>query len=185
MKVAGLGAVAGMRSMAAPAMLSAHLVRNQNPPRPHESMLVRLFDSPMSAGVFGLMAAGEVIADKLPILPDRTSPASLVGRAVVGAAVGSVVSERYGERRTAGAALGAAASLASATGSFFLRRAVSRFIPDRLVAAAEDAVVAGTGRWVLAARSVPGERLFSRFTSGYDRGRSPSTAGEPLAASTS
>lgn len=85
---------------------------------------------------------GEMIADKLPFVPARTSPGGLVPR--IGAAVYAVRAST--KRPTVAAyALGAVAAIATATVATNVRRVVKERtrIPDFFIGLAEDALVAG------------------------------------------
>ena len=75
----GLSTLAGMRSMSAPAFLSASLVRH-NSPQLGDSFL-RFMQQPITAKILAVLAGGEIIGDKLPNTPDRTAPNVLLGRA--------------------------------------------------------------------------------------------------------
>jgi uncharacterized membrane protein len=57
-------------------------------------------------------AALELVGDKLPMTPPRTAPPAFTARVALGAASGGLVAARAGERRTAGALVGAAAAMA-------------------------------------------------------------------------
>src|SRR5437588_9286113 len=103
LQAVGMGAVAGMRSMAAPALVSDRLSKDEEAAG---TGLVGFMAQPRVALGFKLLAAAEAIADKTPWVPDRTSPPALVGRAVAGALVGAVLCARDGERPEVGAALG-------------------------------------------------------------------------------
>ena len=118
-----LGAVTGMRSFAGPAALAMRY-----------------------GGVFKaivpLMAVGEMIADKTDAIGNRTDPAPLAGRAVMGAVVGALVSREHGEPPVTGALLGAAVAVAAAHLAFQVRR---RMPMNTVIAGlVEDAVVLGT-----------------------------------------
>jgi len=96
-----------------------------------------------------LFEAGELVGDKLPMTPSRTSLPPLLGRAASGAVVGGAlfISERH--RTVPGAAFGAAAAVAAAYAGERLRALASEKtgLPDPVVALAEDTVVlVGTRR---------------------------------------
>src|SRR4051794_6347253 len=80
-----------------------------------------------------LLAAGELVGDKLPFPPRRLAAPGLIGRLAGGAAAGVVVAGRNG------AAVGAAAALA---GSYAGAR-VRELRPGLSTALAEDAVAVG------------------------------------------
>jgi len=141
----GLGVVAGMRSMSAPAFVSAHLADNEA--RESSDRVLRFMSSPRTALAFKVGAAGEMVADKLPVIPDRISPGPLAGRMVSGALCGWSVCESEAKPAGIGAAAAGLAAVGSAFASYYLRRRLTesgRF-PDVLVALAEDAIVLTAG----------------------------------------
>jgi uncharacterized membrane protein len=168
LQAAGLGAVAGMRTWAAPAMLSMHLHKHE-PEESQATFLVRFFSSDFSASALGFVAAGELLGDKLPIAPDRTWLPALIGRACTGAAVGAALFELNGDRALPGALLGGAAAVASAFTTEYLRRTASDLMNPSLVAAAEDVLAAGTAKRLLEGRAVPGISRVYRFVKGFSR----------------
>ncbi|HSE97735.1 MAG TPA: DUF4126 family protein [Blastocatellia bacterium] len=148
-QAAGLGAVAGIRTMSAPALLSHHLKSEQLDG--DNDLEGNPLASPNAAAVFRVLAAGEIIADKLPFMPDRTSLPSLMARIGSGALVGGTVFAARKEPPVVGAIIGAAAAVASAFTMLFLRRKAGRNLnlPDPVVALAEDAIAIGGGMGVL------------------------------------
>ena len=144
LQVAGWGFMAGLRSMAAPALLSEHL--RQHPSPYLAGSWFGLLSSPTVATLFKLLAAGEIVADKLPILPPRTATGPLLGRAVVGALVGAALAAATGKRPAIGAVIGGLAAVAGAHAGYYLRTGLEKRLqaPDPLVAIFEDmAVLAG------------------------------------------
>jgi uncharacterized membrane protein len=89
------------------------------------------------------MELGELVGDKLPKAPGRTSLPPLLGRVVSGAVVGAAVFASEGRRTTTGMALGSTAAIAAAFAGERLRAlAVEKTgLPDPVVALAEDATV--------------------------------------------
>ncbi len=149
---AGLGAVTGLRSMMGAAVAAHELSGRGLPrrrPRHAAARLVRWLTRPAVARTLELLALGEVIADKLPGVPDRIAPGPLVGRAAIGGLLGSVAG---GDRRVAGSVVGAGSAVAAAFAGWWLRRAGARatYLPDGALAVAEDAVALGVGRRVAA-----------------------------------
>lgn len=134
---AALGAVAGMRSLAAPAALSRHLATD--PTVPH-GVLDDLLSRPAAPRVLTIASAAEHIADKLSFIPPRTDPAPLAGRIAAGAVCGWVISRRAGEPPLPGAIAGAVAAAAATFAAYHLRRALTADVglPDLPVALAED-----------------------------------------------
>jgi uncharacterized membrane protein len=98
------------------------------------------------------LAAGELFADKLPRLPNRTARGPLAARAVMGALVAVATRPRTGKRAALFAAvLGAAAAIAGAFAGFHLRRLASRrlgggTIANAVTGALEDALIVKGGR---------------------------------------
>ena len=141
LKTLGLGAIAGVRSMAAPAALSRAVERGDVGGL--EQTPFAALGSPGVSTALRLFEIGEMIVDKLPVAPSRTSPPPLLGRAVSGAFVGSALFIS-GERRAAtGGVLGAVSALAGAYVGERLRLlgAQKLGIPDPIVAFLEDGVV--------------------------------------------
>jgi uncharacterized membrane protein len=131
------GAVAGMRSMAAPAMISRLGVRGL---------------LPAGAGtVTTALAIGEAIADKLPFMPDRTMAPGVIARAVSGGLSGGSITKSRGCSVLTGAALGAAAAVGTAYAAYQLRKELGKRlrVPDFAIALAEDAVVVGVAMRML------------------------------------
>lgn len=141
----GLGATAGMRAMAAPALLSANSVLSGKNPLLNTA-LGSICTAP-AAGVLVALAAGEMVADKLPFTPDRTMISSLLGRAGSGAVVGAAAFCAAKEKPVwMGAIIGAVAAVGAAYGMFYLRKFATEklHVPGVVAGAAEDALaVAG------------------------------------------
>jgi uncharacterized membrane protein len=132
-----LGLAAGLRSMMAPASLALSQQRPGN-------SRIWLLSSPRTARVLTVLALGELVFDKLPFAPSRTSPGGLSGRLLSGAMCGAAV---VPEDQAAGALLGAAGALTSSFAGYALRKGVVRVsgVPDPLVALAEDMLALGIG----------------------------------------
>lgn len=98
-----------------------------------------------------LAAGGELLGDKLPATPSRTSPPPLIARFASGAGAGALVG-----RTAAGAALGAVAAGAAAFAGERARAAIGRRggLPDPAVALVEDALAIGLA--LLATRRLAG-----------------------------
>lgn len=128
-----LGAVCGLRTFTAPAVLAARGSWGRRPAR-----------------VLPVVAAGELLADKLPMIPPRSDPPSLLGRVLSGAACGAAVA---GPR---GAGVAAAVAGATAYPSERLRAVVGARtrIPDPVLGLVEDAVAVGVSAWATRGRGV-------------------------------
>jgi uncharacterized membrane protein len=92
-------------------------------------------------------AIGEAVADKLPVIPSRTSPAPYIGRLVIGGVSGMILCRREQVPPILGvitAVLGAATgAYASTYGRTKLSKATK--IPDPVVGILEDVLVTGLG----------------------------------------
>lgn len=139
----GLGAIAGMRSMTAPALLSNELSK-----APTEALvgspLRYLQHGPVATGL-KLLAASELIGDKMPGMPDRIDPPALLSRAASGALVGATIFTVHRDSWLKGAAIGAAAAVAATYGSFYLRKLMNKYAPNAVSGAVEDALTLASG----------------------------------------
>ena len=156
--VMGFATLAGMRSMSAPAFLSHYLAR-----QPHAGLAgsrLRFLQKPGTAGVLKLLAAGEMVADKLPGTPDRIAPPVLLGRLLSGALVGAAwYRSRHGSA-LGGGVLGGLVAVAATFVSYALRTGISEKsgVPVALVGVGEDALVlAGGAALVSGQRPAHGE----------------------------
>jgi uncharacterized membrane protein len=133
------GAVAGMRSMTAPAVVSFKLKRIAK---------AEGLEHPtgLSGGRVGtglaLAALAELVADKLPRTPNRTAPPALIMRGVSGAFAGAALSGRERNNRIKGAVLGGLAAVGVAYGMYYLRGWLVKKsgVPDAALAIGEDAI---------------------------------------------
>jgi uncharacterized membrane protein len=145
-----LGVVAGLRSMTAPAATAwgaglGYLAL--------DGTWAAAAARPAVRYVLLALAVGELVADKLPVTPDRTAVGPFAWRVASGALCGAAFGAAAG-RAVPGALLGAAGAVAGTLGGFAARarlaRALGRDLPAALV---EDAVaIAGAVVAVLGAR---------------------------------
>ena len=144
-QAAGLGIIAGMRTFSATAVISH--VYNRHPSKNLESSGFRLIQTINTSKVFKVLAAGELIGDKLPNTPNRTSAGGLTGRILSGSLAGATVYKANGRQPLMGALIGGSAAVASAFGCMFLLKALGKStrIPDPYIGALEDIVVIGAG----------------------------------------
>ncbi|HEY7001799.1 MAG TPA: DUF4126 family protein [Candidatus Udaeobacter sp.] len=138
----GIGIVAGLRSLLAPAMVAWAA---------HYDWL-NLYGSPLSfmgsraaLVIFSIFAIGELIADKLPTTPKRTALAPLLARIVLGALSGASLYVAAGRSLLIGALLGGIGGVIGAfVGYEIRRRLVSNLrIKDLFVAICEDLLAIG------------------------------------------
>ncbi|MGE5645569.1 MAG: DUF4126 family protein [Acidobacteriota bacterium] len=140
----GIGAIAGLRTLIAPAIVSRYVHRKDL--KLHSSRL-KFLKSGKAANAFAAFALGELVNDKLPFTPNRTQPPSLAARIASGALCGAALysARRHGPVR--GALLGGLGAAAGSFGGLELRRRIGRrlHVPDRAVAVAEDALAVTGG----------------------------------------
>lgn len=137
-KTIGLAGAAGLRSMAAPAFL-ARAVRRRDLDAPNLPAL----GSARLSKALTFLAVGEMMADKTPFVPARTSAPALLGRAVSGALAGATLFASEGRRTNSGAILGAVCAAGAAYAGENPRSAGVRRLglPDPLLAVLEDRLV--------------------------------------------
>ncbi|WP_201364905.1 hypothetical protein [Dictyobacter formicarum] len=125
-KASWLGIAAGLRSMMPIAVLTATSDKS----------------SPTLKKLTTYMAVGEVIGDKLPIIPGRVTKGPFLARIVIGALSGAVFSKRLQQPPLAGAMRGAlGAALGTIIGYTYRSFASSAIgIPDIVWALAEDGI---------------------------------------------
>ena len=142
-----MGAVSGLRTFTGPAILSeaAHLKFLKLKGTPFAFLA-----SDRAARMSTILALGELVADKLPFIPDRTEAPGLVGRFVAGAVCGAAIARRRKRSEMAIGALvgGSAAILAAFAGTQYRRRVKLHPLAAALI---EDGVAIGMGSAVVAA----------------------------------
>ena len=145
-----LGAVAGLRSMTAPAVTAwaAHI----GPLQLEGTPLALLASAPARYLLLAAMI-GELVADKLPFTPNRTRTGPFVVRVISGALSGGALAAGVGQSLVAGAVAGALGAVAGTLGGFRARTGLVRALgtPDYVVAVAEDAVAVGVALFVVVA----------------------------------
>jgi len=137
-----IGVIAGLRSLTAPAVVSwgAHLgwidLRGSH---------LAFLGSRTAVVVLSLAALAELVADKLPFTPNRTSLMPLAFRIVSGAVCGAAVCISAQHFVIFGALLGAVGAIAGAFSGYRIRHRLvtNRGLPDFAVAVAEDAIAVG------------------------------------------
>jgi uncharacterized membrane protein len=140
--VFGMGVIAGLRSLTAPAAVSwaAHLkwISLANSP-------VAFIGSLPATIIFSLLAVGELVNDKLPKTPSRTAPALLIGRLLLGGFSGAILCASQNGGAVIGAVLGAVGALVGTFGGYHARKALVAGLkaPDFAIALIEDAIAVG------------------------------------------
>lgn len=136
----GIGIVAGLRSLTAPAVVAwaAHF----NWLNLHGSPLA-FMGSTTAVAILSALAVGELVADKLPMIPKRTAPAPLVARIVTGGLCGACLCAALGKSLLAGTLLGGIGGIVGAFLGYGIRRRLDLHIKDLVVAICEDVVAVG------------------------------------------
>ncbi len=147
-----LGFVAGLRSMMPLALLSAHL-EDQGPDIADGGWTLDVLTSRWAAFALGVAAAGELVADKLPFVPDRLMPAALAGRVILGGTASGLASLAAGRASDRGALLGSLGAVVGSVAGYALRTTARRVwpgaLPSVLVAVSEDALAFALGHWAV------------------------------------
>ena len=134
-----LAAATGARSMtglAATARSLASRGSNGDLPQP-----ARFLATPRVATAMAMLAALELVADKLPAIPDRTDPGPLLGRVLAGGLIGAAIAAADDRDRARGMLVGAVAAFAGAHVGFQLRRELIEWLRPTVAALVEDAAV--------------------------------------------
>ena len=138
----GIGIVAGLRALLAPAMVAwaAHLgwLNLQGSP-------LAFMGSTAAVAIFTVLAVGELVGDKMPQTPKRTAFPPLLARIVTGGLCGATLCAAAGQSLLAGALLGGIGGLIGAFAGYEIRKRLVRnlHIKDFFVAICEDLVAIG------------------------------------------
>lgn len=148
----GFGVIAGMRSMSAPALISNYFARRFTY-RLSRSPL-RFIKSPLVSKGLTVLAASEMLGDKLPAMPDRISPGIVASRALSGALVGAVIHKTNGDKLVRGLVLGGLAAVAATYATYYLRKELGKetHIADPVLGLVEDALAIAGGIGLLKAK---------------------------------
>lgn len=140
----GIGIVAGLRAMTAPAVVAwaAHLgVLHLG------GTHFAFMGSVWAVGIFTLAALGEFVADRLPSAPPRTAAVGLSARIVTGALCGACVGVSTGVSIGLTAAAGIIGGIAGAFGGYHARVGLVRGLKvrDAAIGIPEDLIAIGLG----------------------------------------
>jgi uncharacterized membrane protein len=144
----GIGVVSGLRSMTAPAVVAwaARLgwIDLSNSP-------LAFIGSVWAVAIFTLLAIGELVADKLPATPARTSTIPLIARIVVGLLTGACLGAAAGASIWLAALIGAIGAIAGTFGGYQVRTKLVRNLelPDIAIAIPEDLIAIGLGLFLV------------------------------------
>ncbi len=143
-----IGVVCGLRSLTAPAVVSwvvrlgcLHL----------ENPWLAFLSYAATPYILGLLAVGELIADKLPIAPSRKSPPGFIARIVTGALCGAVFGA-LGQSLAVGAVAGVAGAIAGTLGGYEARVRLAKIVGKDLPVALLEDVLAISGALFLVTR---------------------------------
>ena len=138
--------MAGLRSLTAPAVVAwgAHLGWLNL----HSSPLA-FIGSTTAVAILSVLAIGELIADKLPMTPKRTTPAPLMARIITGGLCGACLCAATGQSLIAGALLGGIGGIVGAFLGYSIRRRLDLHIKDLVVALCEDVVAVGLALFLI------------------------------------
>src|SRR3954470_3835998 len=114
----GIGFIAGLRSLTAPAAVSWAACLGwldlQGSP-------LAFMGSKIAVAIFSLLAIAEYVADRLPSTPSRTAPGPLIARIVMGGLCGACVCLSASRSAGLGALLGGLAGLIGAFAGYHAR----------------------------------------------------------------
>lgn len=137
-----LGAVTGLRSMTPMAVLCwfAHFGY-----LPVDGTWAFWTAKLSVAVVLTVFAVLELVADKMPWIPDRTSAASAIFRLLMGGLIGAIVAAGLNGSGMEGVILGVLGALVGTYGGFLVRREIVQRLgcKDWQVAVAEDVIAVG------------------------------------------
>lgn len=142
-----MGKVSGLRTFTSLAVVSRAAASNSFPVN---EPLLGFLRSPKTATALTILAALELIGDKLPSTPSRLKPPGLIARLVSGAICGAAIASAKKKDVRQGAIMGGVGALAGAIGGYQLRRMIveDADVPDFVVALAEDTIAVGTAMGV-------------------------------------
>lgn len=146
----GIGFVAGLRAMTAPAAVSwaAHLKWLHL-----DSGAFAFFGYMATTAFLTLAAIGEIINDKLPKTGSRTAPGPFTVRVIFGAVCGAALGYAAPGQAIPGAVAGAVGAVAGTLGGYHARKNIvaALKVPDYVIALTEDLIAVG-GAFLIVSR---------------------------------
>jgi uncharacterized membrane protein len=142
-----IGFFAGLRSLTAPAVTAwAVYLGWLKLERP-----LSLIGSLPAVVIITVLAVAEIVADKLPKTPSRTSPPGLIARILMGGITGACVAAAGGEGALLGAVLGAIGGVVGCFAGFQARTRLVKALGtrDTYVALLEDLVAVAGSLWIV------------------------------------
>jgi uncharacterized membrane protein len=133
-----LGILAGMRTFAAPVVVSQMLI--EHPSKAFTVSPLKFMRSKPAATGFAALAVGECVGDKLPFTPNRIEAGGVIGRCLSGGLAGATIFRAHNYHPVLGALIGSSSALLGTFGSYFLRKGIVKQtkIADPYIGAAED-----------------------------------------------
>ena len=143
-----IGGVAGLRTMTAPAAVSWAAYLGW---LPLGGTWAGFLGHGASALVFSILAAAELVGDKLPQTPSRKAPLPFAARILSGAFCGAVIGTPA-DMLALGAAAGALGAVAGTLAGYEVRRRLASRLGGGGIAAAllEDVIAIGGAAWTVA-----------------------------------
>lgn len=134
---AGIGMVAGLRSLTAPAAVSWATRLGW---LDLSGSALSFMGSTVTVVVLSLLALAEYVADLLPTTPRRTTPGPLIARIVMGGLSGACLCTAAGRSVALGAGLGGLGAIMGAFAGYEARTRLVRAlrVKDRVIALSED-----------------------------------------------
>jgi uncharacterized membrane protein len=140
----GIGFVAGLRALTAPAVATwaghLHWINLQG-------THLAFMGTVVAVAIFTLAAIGEIVNDKLPKTPARTALPSVIIRIVMGALAAATLGVGKGGSIEMCGLLGLIGAVAGTYGGYYVRTGLVKALhsPDFVIALLEDAVAVGGG----------------------------------------
>jgi len=101
--------------------------------------------------ILTLLAAGELVADKMPWIPNRISVPGLIARIILGKLMGACIAVAAGQSIWLGAVCGAVGGIVGAFGGYYARTRSVKALgkPDIYVALVEDLICVAGSLWIV------------------------------------
>jgi uncharacterized membrane protein len=144
----GVGIIAGLRSLTAPAVVAWAANRGWlNLSRTSLSFM----GSTVAVSIFTILAVVELVADQLPSTPVRTKALGLSARVILGGLSGATLALAGGQSSAVGAVVGAVGGVIGAFAGYQVRTGLVRAlkVPDVVIAVLEDLVAIGGALFIV------------------------------------